>query len=136
MAETILLGIHLSVYLLLVLTANQVERFSSADKAHGLMGAHNLDEELGMSNLSLDCLLWYLLGTSHRIVRTVFLFASPWLLETQPLLWCALLNCAKAGTFCSAMLGEAHLFAKWGAIFRPKICDLGGSFLGPLFHWT
>jgi superfamily II DNA helicase RecQ len=115
------LGIHLLVHPLLVLVADKVQRLSSANEAHGPVGAHNLDEELGLSNLSLDRLLNYLRGIGCLAARTVFLFASPQLFASQPCLRRALLDCAKAGTLRSVTLDEAHLLAKWGATFRLKI---------------
>ena len=46
-----LVGVHLVVHPLLVLAANQVQRFSFVNKAYGPVGAHNLDKEIGLSSL-------------------------------------------------------------------------------------
>ena len=66
---TMLLGIHLVVQPLLVLAANQVQRFSSSNEAYGPVGAHNLDEDIGSSKVFLDR-AWYLRGMGHGTART------------------------------------------------------------------
>ena len=105
-------GIHLVVHPLLVLAADQVKRSSSANEAFGLVEAHNLDEEVGLSKVFLDRLVRYLRDIGRGTARTIFLFSLPQLLASQPCLRCALLQCAESGTLCSVTLDEAHLLTK------------------------
>ena len=133
MIGTMLRGIHVIIHPLLVLTADQMSKFTCASSAFGPVSAHNLDEQASSCGHFRDRLIEYLLAIPADTSRTVYLFASPHFLATHTGIRNALLKCARRNrTLRSITLDEAHLLAKQGASFRPKIRMLADTFFGPL----
>ena len=133
MAGTMLKGIHLILHPLLVLTADQIAKFASANQDYGQVSAHNLDEHSLSSGDYRSRLIKFLASVNVHTTRTVYVFVSPHLLAAQHSIRNVLLNCATLGTLRSVTLDEAHLLAKQGASFRPEIRMLSKMFFRKLF---
>ena len=100
------------------------------------MSAHNLNKEIPLAGAACARLLQHRIKVKRDTRRTTFLIASPRLLACAPQICHVLLHCVRKGTLQSITLDEAHLFAKWGATFRPEIHTLGDVLSCPLFDRT
>ena len=113
-------GIHLILHLLLVLTADQMTKFTSANCDYGQVSAHNLDEHSLSSGNYWSRLLKFLSAVNVRTTRTVYVCVSPHLLVSQHSIRNVLLKCATLGTLWLVTLDKAHLLTKQGAAFSPE----------------
>ena len=120
MIRTMLQGIHLTVLPLLVLTVDQMSKFTCAFTAFKPVSAYNLDKQASSCWHFRDRLIKYLLGISADTSSTVYFFASPHFPSTYTTVHNTLIYCDwRNGTLGSITLDEAHLLAKQGASFLP-----------------
>jgi hypothetical protein len=136
MTGTMFRGIHLIIHPLLVLTADQITKFTCASTRHGSVMAHNCDEQASSSRAHRDRLMQHLLDVGPDTSRTVYLFASPHFLATRAAFLNAIILCSRRGTLRSVTIDEAHLLARQGASFRPEVRMLRESFFLPVWGNT
>ena len=98
MTGTMLWGIHLILYPLLVLTADQITKFTCASTSHGSVMAHNLDKQASTSCAYRNHLINYLLDSGPDTSRMVYLFASLHSLVFHAIFLDALILCYRRGT--------------------------------------
>ena len=136
MIGTMFRGIHLIIHPLLVLTADQIMKFSCASTSHGAVMAHNLDEQASASRAHRNHLMKFLLDLGPDTSRTVYLFASLHFLASHVACLNAIILCSRCGTLRSVTIDKAHLLARQGASFRPEVCMLRESFFVPIWRNT
>ena len=136
MTGTMFRGIHLSVHPLLVLTADQITKFTCALTSHGTVMAHNLDEQASASRAYCNHLMKYLLDVGSDTSRTVYLFTSPHFLVSHATFLHTIILCSCRGTLRSVTINESHLLARQSASFRLEVRMLRESFFVPIWRNT
>ena len=119
MLGTLLRGVHLIIHPLLVLAADQMQKFGEGSFDFGTVACVNVDNAVKDHTRRTD-LLTRLAALRRSTSSTVYLFASPQCLVQYPAVRQTLLACAERGTLRFCTLNECHLLGKHVATFRPK----------------
>ena len=136
MARTMLRGIHLILHPLLVLTADQMSKFSGWTDRFSPVSAHNLDDHASTSAAHRKRLVHYLIALPTDTTQTIYIFVSPHFLSTHGDVRRTLLRSVCFGSLQSIILDKAHLLAKQATSFWPKLRMIGTAFLQPLYQST
>ena len=119
---------------LLVLSADVVAKFKSANQQHGKVRVFHLDDLNGADRAKYRAFLSLCSSPKRSCQDTNFVFLSPQILINHPDALKALLCAAGQRTLRLVVIDEAHPHVQHGELFRQECRALTKCWFAPIFH--